>query len=69
MNETLLLNLILVLTITLILTSNCSSPSPTPQEGWVTGWGARASGGGPSSVLRRVELPIMDNIDCILMFK
>jgi len=36
--------------------------------GFITGWGANKSGGQASLVLNEASLPILSNVDCILMF-
>ena len=36
--------------------------------GFIAGWGANKSGGGASLILNEAPLPIISNIDCILMF-
>jgi len=36
--------------------------------GFIAGWGANKSGGGASLILNEAPLPIISNVDCILMF-
>ena len=38
------------------------------QVGFIVGWGANKSGGRASLVLNEAPLPILSNMDCILMF-